>query len=192
MRVGQVERFDDAAAHCIAAPVLGEAPAKGGDGLRRASRKVGREPARRQHLLDERAISFPADERLALAPDLRIHFRRGGDEHQPVEHPWMAEREGLRRHAAERQPDDMRPRHAERGEQSRQVVGEVVDRRRPVEHLGTAVAAGVVTQAAIAPGECRHLRIPHLQGRADGMGKDDRPARLRARPSRRRARRHWL
>ena len=47
---------------------------------------------------------------------------------------------------------------AKRVEQAGEVVGEIVDRDRPVEHLRAAVAARVVAQAAIAVGQRRDLR----------------------------------
>ena len=60
----------------------------------------------------------------------------------------VAQGERLRRHAAERQADEMRLGDAERVEQAGEVVGEVLDAGRAVDHLRAAVPARVVAQAA--------------------------------------------
>jgi hypothetical protein len=81
-----------------------------------------------------------------------------------VTHP-----EGLSRHAAEGEADHMGPRDAERVEEAREIVREVLHRDGLVAHARSAVAPGVVAQAAVAGGERPHLEIPHLQGGAEGI-----------------------
>ena len=67
----------------------------------------------------------------------------------------------------------MRLRDAERVEEAGEVVGEIVDGRGRGDRLGAAVAAGVVAEAAVAPGEGGDLRVPHRERRADRMGEGD-------------------
>ena len=58
-------------------------------------------------------------------------------------------------------------------EQAERVVGQQVDRVRAVGRVRAAMAAAVVTQDAVALGERLHLRVPHLQPRAERVAEHD-------------------
>jgi hypothetical protein len=79
----------------------------------------------------------------------------------------MPDSERLRRHASERQADDMRLVDAERVEEPGMVVGKVIDAGVAPDPGRAAVPAYVVGQAAVAPRERPQLCLPHLGGRAN-------------------------
>src|SRR2546427_12666391 len=80
---------------------------------------------------------------------------------------FRSQRERLPDHAAHREPDPMGRRDAEGAEEGARVLGELVERVRPGRGVAATVTARVVTEHPPAPGECLHLRLPHLEiGRA--------------------------
>ena len=88
----------------------------------------------------------------------------------------IARREGLRRHAAEGEPDEMRLVDAKRVEKRDEVVREVVDRQGAVDDRGAAVAAGVVAQAAVARRERRAPARPTFRASCRGSSRRRRRA----------------
>ena len=70
-------------------------------------------------------------------------------------------------------PGQDRPLDAERIQQSRQIVGKVIDSERLIDDLRAAVAAGVVAQAPEASGKAPHLRVPHRERRAERVRERD-------------------
>jgi len=72
-----------------------------------------------------------------------------------------------RRHAAERQPDDVRPLDLELVQQRHQVIGEIVNSVGAQRNRRLAVPAGVVTDHSEPLFEIGQLRIPHPVRRAE-------------------------
>ena len=90
--------------------------------------------------------------------------RRGGHQDEAGDLAGMPDREVLGRHAAKRQADHMGLLDPERVEQAREIVAQHIDRDGRVAGRGTAMAARVVADQAVAARQRPRLRVPHLQG----------------------------
>ena len=107
--------------------------------------EFGGEPARDDGLR-HRATAVLPHRRRTFQPRLgRWQLRAGAQQHKSVDALRVAGGQTHRRHAAQRQTDQVRAFDAQTVEQGDDVVGQIVDRVRPGGHRGRAVAAGVVT-----------------------------------------------
>ena len=117
-----------------------------------------------QRALDERLHPLRPDGRDAVVPALdegrRAVGARVADHHPP--HPGrMREREAQRRHAAERQADHVRPLRAHGVEHRDHVGDEHREGIGPLRPLAPPMAARVVADDAMGPGQQRDLVVPH-------------------------------
>src|SRR3989449_1498185 len=110
-----------------------------------------------------------ADPLLPLGLGLGGHPTRRVAEDQAREELRRFQRERLPDHAAHREPDPMGRRDAEGAQEGARVLGELVERVRPGRGVAATVTARVVTEHPPAPGECLHLRLPHLEPRRQGV-----------------------
>ena len=117
----------------------------------------------------------------ALPPEIRRRqMGRRCHQHQACRPRGMEDGESLCRHAAQREPDDMRLGNVERVEEAGEIVGEIVDGGGLVARAGAAVALRVVAQHAETAAERRGDLVPHLDGAAQRIGEGDGRQVLRA------------
>ena len=143
--------------------------------------ELGSEPALDDRLGDGGAAAGP-HRRGAVGPG-RCGWQcgAGAEQGEPVDPVGVAGRDPHRRHAAERQPDEMGPPDAEPVEQGDEVVGQVVDRVGPVGDRGVTVAAGVVANHPEPLLERGELGVPHRGGWTRANWRGRRPGRPRGR-----------
>jgi hypothetical protein len=81
---------------------------------------------------------------------------------------------GLSDHPAHREAEDARPVDPEGVEEPVEVVGVHLERVRSERLLGSAVAARVVREDAVALGERWHLKVPHPAIESERVDQDER------------------
>ena len=123
------------------------------------------EPARQRGLF-QRLQALAARDAHAVGPHRRArggHLAGGIGQHHAVQHLGVSDGQHLADHAAHRQPQPMRARHAQVLQQAVGVVGQLRQRVGRRRHAGAAVAACVVAQHREVLRKRLHLRVPHAQ-----------------------------
>ena len=165
----QVHGGDGPAARGVAVRVHRHEAVPQRRGLRGVGGGEGRRQPARHHRVGDAGHAVSDDAGGTLLP-VAGQVGGRGHERQADDPAGVADGQGLRRHAAQGQPGHMGAGNAQRVQQAREVVGQVVDGRGAGGRVGPAVPARVVAQHLVASGQAARHGVPHLQRRADGVG----------------------